>query len=41
MIVKEAIVLAGGLGTRLKEVTGLVPKVMAYRCRTSFHGISA
>lgn len=29
MIVNEAIVLAGGLGTRLKEVTGLVPKVMA------------
>ncbi len=29
MLVNEAIVLAGGLGTRLKEVTGLLPKVMA------------
>ena len=29
MKVREAIVLAGGLGTRLKEVTGSIPKVMA------------
>jgi D-glycero-alpha-D-manno-heptose 1-phosphate guanylyltransferase len=29
MEVREAIVLAGGLGTRLKSVTGEIPKVMA------------
>jgi D-glycero-alpha-D-manno-heptose 1-phosphate guanylyltransferase len=29
MEIREAIVLAGGLGTRLKEVTGELPKVMA------------
>ena len=29
MIVQEAIILAGGLGTRLKEVVNDVPKVMA------------
>ena len=29
MEIREAIVLAGGLGTRLKEVTGSIPKVMA------------
>ncbi|MDX9930596.1 MAG: nucleotidyltransferase family protein [Bacteroidales bacterium] len=29
MKVNEAIILAGGLGTRLREVTGTLPKVMA------------
>lgn len=29
MVIREAIVLAGGLGTRLREVTGELPKVLA------------